>query len=152
MATEIEAQTVRGISELVGYPTDAGGLMVSGGNMANFVCFLAARTAKAGTRLRTHGIAGDPRRFTIYASTETHTWLQKAADLFGFGTDSIRWIPVDPGHRMRVDALRQQIGADRRQGSTPFLVVANAGSVSTGAVDPLTEISALCRELDLWLH
>jgi len=90
-ATEIEAQTIRWIAEFIGYPADSGGLMVSGGNMANFVCFLAARRAKAGWDIRQAGLAGPgSRRLRIYASTATHTWLQKAADLFGHGTDAIR--------------------------------------------------------------
>jgi aromatic-L-amino-acid decarboxylase len=152
IATEIEAQTVRWIAELIGYPANTGGLLVSGGNMANFVCFLAARTAKVGAGVRTEGVNNGKQRFRIYASAETHTWIQKAADLFGFGTDAIRWIPADEHQRMNVDALRRQIHTDRQQGDRPFLVVGTAGSVSTGAVDPLREIGAICRELDLWFH
>src|SRR6516225_1657052 len=79
-ATEIESQTVRWIAELIGYPADCGGLLVSGGNMANFVCFLAARAARAGWDVREHGVIGNSgRRLRVYGSTETHTWIQKAA-------------------------------------------------------------------------
>ena len=88
MATEIELQTVRWIAEFIGFPTTCGGLLVSGGNMANFVCFLAARTAKAGLDIRKTGLAGRDAPLVAYASTETHTWIQKAADLFGLGTDA----------------------------------------------------------------
>ena len=95
MATEIEAQTVRWIAELIGFPAGCGGLLVSGGNMANFVCFIAARAAKAGWDVRTEGTSREGRRLLVYASTETHTWIQKAADLFGLGTDNIRWIAAD---------------------------------------------------------
>ena len=95
-ATEIESQTVRWIAELIGYPADCGGLLVSGGNMANFVGFLAARAAKSGWDVRERGVAGEPgRRLRVYGSAETHTWIQKAADLAGLGTASIRWIPTD---------------------------------------------------------
>ena len=159
MATEIEAQTVRWIAELIGFAGvprratgSAGGLLVSGGNMANFVCFLAARTARAGWDVRKTGISGSHPRLLVYASAETHTWIQKAADLFGFGTDAIRWIAVDEHQRMKTADLRQQIDADRSLGDQPFLVVGTAGSVSTGAVDPLPEIGAICREHDLWFH
>ena len=115
-ATEIESQTVRWIAELIGYPADCGGLLVSGGNMANFVCFLAARAAKAGWDVREHGVAGESgRRLRVYGSAETHTWIQKAADLAGLGTASIRWIPTDGKLRMDVAALRRQIEADRRR-------------------------------------
>ena len=151
MATEIEAQTVRWIAELIGFPTDCGGLLVSGGNMANFVCFLAARTAKAGWDARKTGLRGAPD-LAVYASTETHTWIQKATDLFGLGTDAIRWIAVDDCQRMIPSALRRQIEEDRQRGARPFLVVGTAGSVSTGAVDPLPQLADICREFDLWFH
>ena len=152
-ATEIESQTVRWIAELIGYPVGCGGLLVSGGNMANFVCFLAARTAKAGWDVRKYGIAEHSgSKLRAYCSGETHTWIQKAADLGGLGTDSIRWIATDSKSRMDVSALRSQIEADIAAGDVPFLVVGTAGSVSTGAVDPLPQISALCKEYGLWFH
>ena len=150
LATEIEAQTIRWIAELIGYPA-GGGLLVSGGNMANFVCFLAARAAKATWDVRTKGLAGQPR-LLAYASTETHTWLQKAADLFGLGSDSIVWIPTDDRQRMYPAALEARIDRDLARGDLPFLVVGTAGSVSTGAVDPLPEIAAVCRARKLWFH
>lgn len=151
MATEIEAQCVRWIAELVGFPA-GGGLLVSGGNIANLVCLAAARTAKATWDIRKIGVGGADRRLLIYGSTEMHTWIHKAADLSGLGTDAIRWVPTDAGQRMRVPDLRAQILADRREGAQPFLVIGTAGSVGTGAIDPLPEMAALCRELDLWFH
>jgi aromatic-L-amino-acid/L-tryptophan decarboxylase len=152
IATEIERQTVRWIAELIGYPVEAGGLLVSGGNMANFVCFLAARTAKADASVRTTGLRAMRAQMIVYASTETHTWIQKAADLFGLGTNAIRWIPTDEHQRMDAEALEQQIVADTQGGALPFLVVGTAGSVSTGVVDPLKEIAAVCRRHDVWFH
>ena len=150
MASEIEAQTIRWIAEMLNYPLDCGGLFVSGGNMANFVCFLAARQAKAGWDVRTKGMDGT--RLRAYCSKETHTWIQKAADITGLGTDAIRWISVDEEMRMDLTALREQIVTDIDAGDRPALVVGNAGSVSTGAVDPLPELAALCREFGLWFH
>jgi glutamate/tyrosine decarboxylase-like PLP-dependent enzyme len=150
MASEIEAQTIRWIAEMLNYPTDCGGLFVSGGNMANIVCFLAARQAKAGSDVRSKGVEGT--RLRAYCSKETHTWIQKAADIAGLGTDSVRWIAVDSELRIDVDALRAQIRADLAAGEKPFMVVGNAGTVSTGAVDPLPELAKLCREMDLWFH
>ena len=152
-ATEIERQTVRWIAELIGYAPDCGGLLVSGGNMANIVCFLAARAAKAGWNVREQGMAGgDGRRLRVYGSQETHTWIQKAADLTGLGTASIRWIPAGSDLRMDVAALRRTIEADVAAGDVPFMVVGTAGSVSTGAVDPLAEIAAVCRAHGAWFH
>jgi glutamate/tyrosine decarboxylase-like PLP-dependent enzyme len=150
-ATEIEVETVRWIAELIGYPSDCGGVLVSGGNMANFACFFAARHAKAGWDVRERGAgAGPPLR--IYGSAETHTWIQKAADLAGMGTASIRWIPADDTQRMDVAALERRIEADLAAGERPFMVVGTAGSVSTGAIDPLPAITAVCRRHGLWFH
>ncbi|HEY3159040.1 MAG TPA: aminotransferase class V-fold PLP-dependent enzyme [Vicinamibacterales bacterium] len=151
MATEIEAQTVRWIAELIGFPAGCGGLLVSGGNMANFVCFLAARAAKM-PEARTSGLRGASGQLHVYGSMETHTWIQKAADLFGLGTDAIRWIPIDAAQRMDVAALEAQIVSDRNSGGVPCLVVGTAGSVGTGVVDPLAEIAAVCRRHDIWFH
>jgi aromatic-L-amino-acid/L-tryptophan decarboxylase len=150
MASEIEAQTVRWIAEMLSYPVDCGGLFVSGGNMANFVCFLAARQAKAQCDVRIKGVGES--RLRVYCSQETHTWIQKAADMAGMGTEAIRWIAVDSEMRMDLTALREQILKDVAAGDRPAVVVGNAGSVSTGAVDPLPEIAELCREFDLWFH
>src|SRR4029450_4899516 len=135
------------MASFIGYPGDCGGLLVSGGNMANIVCLLAARAAKAGWNVRERGVGADGQpRLRLYASVETHTWIQKAADLGGLGTASIRWIPTDARLRMDVAALRRQIETDAAAGDVPCMVVATAGSISTGAVDPLPEIGALCRE------
>jgi glutamate/tyrosine decarboxylase-like PLP-dependent enzyme len=152
-ATELERQTVRWIAELIGFPAGSGGLLVSGGNMANIVGLLAARAARAGWDVRRTGVCGEPgRRLVAYASAETHTWIQKAADLSGLGTEAIRWIATDNDLRMNIAALERAIEQDAASGLAPFLVVGTAGSVSTGAVDPLAEIAAVCRDRHLWFH
>jgi glutamate/tyrosine decarboxylase-like PLP-dependent enzyme len=152
LASEIESQTIRWISELIGYPTTGGGILVSGGNVANFVGFLAARRAKLPWDVRSEGLVageGEPR---VYASKETHTWIQKAADLFGFGLNAIRWIPTNKQHQIDTHALEQQIVADLAMGALPFLVVGAAGTVGVGAVDPLPEIAEICKKYNLWFH
>jgi glutamate/tyrosine decarboxylase-like PLP-dependent enzyme len=151
-ATEIEVQAIRWIAELIGFPPTCGGIMVSGGNVANLIAFFAARTTGAGEEIRSRGWASSSKPARVYASQETHTWIQKATDLSGLGTDSIRWIETDDRLRMRVDALRRAIEEDLRRGDHPILVVGTAGSVSTGTVDPLPEIAAVCREYGLWFH
>ena len=151
-ATEIETQAIRWIAELIGYPTDCGGLFVSGGNMANFVALLAARASRSGWDVRTRGMAPGGGRLRIYASSETHTWLQKSADLAGLGTEAISWIPADCHGRITADAVRERIAADRAQGYQPLCVVGTAGSVATGTVDPLLDLAQLCREEGLWFH
>lgn len=153
IASEIEAQTVRWVAELVGYPTDCSGLLVSGGNMANFVCFLAARRAMAGAEVRSAGLAGaGADRLRVYVSAATHTWVQKATDLFGLGTDAICWVPTDRGQRIDTGALRVSIRQDLLAGRRPMMVVGTAGTVSTGAIDPLEELAEICREHQLWFH
>ncbi|NIR29581.1 MAG: aminotransferase class V-fold PLP-dependent enzyme [Gammaproteobacteria bacterium] len=152
IASEIEGQCVRWIAQLLGLPSETEGLLVSGGNMANFACFLAARRAKAGAEIREKGLGEDRRRFLIYASTETHTWIQKTADLFGYGTENIRWIPTREDSCVDIEALRRQVANDEASHHRPFFVVGNAGTVSTGAVDALPEMAQLAREHDLWFH
>jgi aromatic-L-amino-acid decarboxylase len=151
VATEIELQTIEWICELIGYPVNSGGVIVSGGNMANFVCFLAARKEKATFDVQKTGFAGQ-KKMIVYVSAETHTWVEKAADEFGIGTDQIRWIPVDGDLRMQTDVLRQEIGKSRAAGDHPFLVVGTAGTVGTGAIDPLSDLADICTEENLWFH
>jgi aromatic-L-amino-acid/L-tryptophan decarboxylase len=151
MATEIEKQTIQWLGELIGYPA-GGGIMVSGGNEANFIGFLAARKAKLNWDIRKLGLQPSQGKWRLYASVETHTWINKAADLFGLGLDSIRWIPIDEDQKMNVSLLEQTIMGDKKDGLIPFLVVGAAGSVGTGTIDPLSEIAAVCKKHDCWFH
>jgi aromatic-L-amino-acid/L-tryptophan decarboxylase len=152
VASEIESQTIRWIADLTGYQRDCGGLMVSGGTMANFLAFVAARRAIVPWDIRRSGSHGDRPFLTVYVSKETHTWIDKAADVCGMGAEAIRWIGTDSQGRMRVDLLRDRLETDLAEGRFPFLVVGTAGNVSTGAVDPLRDLAALCREYGLWFH
>ena len=152
VATEIELSAVRWLAELIGMPSGSGGLMVSGGNMANILAFIAARRWKADWDIRGEGLYGDRARLTVFASEETHTWLQSAADTTGIGTSSICWVPVDDQQRLDVGALEQAIADDLDRGHRPFMVVGTAGSVSTGAVDPLEHIARVCQDHGLWFH
>ncbi len=151
VASEVEAQTVRWIAEMIGFPAGCGGLLVSGGTAANVVGLLAARRARAGWDVRTEGLRGGPP-LTLYASPEVHTWLKKAADLHGFGTDAVREVAADADGRLDVAALRRTLEADAAGGARPLAVVASAGTVSTGTVDPIGALADLCRERGIWLH
>ncbi len=153
VATEIERQAISWIAEMIGYPADCGGILSSGGNMANFIGFLAARRAKSDWDIRRGGFRSeDASKMCVYVSAETHTWIQKAADMFGLGTQAIRWIETDEELLMDASKLRQAIQNDLRNGFLPFMVVGTGGSVSTGAIDPLPEIAEICREFNLWFH
>jgi glutamate/tyrosine decarboxylase-like PLP-dependent enzyme len=152
VASEIEAQTVRWIAELVGFPTTCGGLLVSGGNMANFTCFLAARRARAPWNVAAEGTFLGKQRLIVYASRETHTWLEKAVELFGLGASAVHWVKTRPNQQMDVKDLEEAILADRAAHHAPFMVVGTAGTVSTGVTDPLPALAAVCRRHDLWFH
>lgn len=151
VATEIETQVINLCARFMGYPA-GGGILVSGGNMANNVGFLAALRAKTGQEIRKTGFRSMTRQLLAYCSKETHTWIQKAADLYGLGTDSIRWIETAPSGQINLDSLEKQILEDLHAGHQPFLVTGTAGSVSTGVIDPLDQIASLCRKYDLWFH
>jgi glutamate/tyrosine decarboxylase-like PLP-dependent enzyme len=120
--------------------------------MANFVGLLAARQVKTAWNLKAEGQAGGDQPMTAYVSKETHTWIDKAAELFGLGANAVRWIDTDAHQQMDVAALEQQIIADRAAGRRPFLVVGTAGTTATGAIDPLAAMAAICRKYNLWFH
>ena len=152
MASEIEAQCIRWIAEFIRYKTNCGGILVSGGNMANFVGFLAARTQAANWNLRQEGISGSDKKMFVYASKATHTWIEKAADQYGLGTNSIRWIEVDSNQEMQTNLLELQIKEDIKDGYIPMMVIGTAGSVGTGSIDPLKEIAEICKRNKVWFH
>src|SRR4051812_15483385 len=152
VAVEIERLTIDWIRQLVGYPATAGGLFVSGGSMANLISVAAARTSRAPAALATGGARALPNNPCMYASTETHHSVEKAAVLLGIGRDNVRKIPVDERHKIRIDDLVAAISHDISAGHTPVCVVANAGTVMTGAVDPLRDVSEVARQFNLWMH
>ncbi len=152
MATAIEKQTVKWLAEFIGVSSTYGGLLVSGGNMANLTGFLAARTTKAPKSMKEDGLVNTPGEMVFYCSKTTHTWIEKAAVLFGHGLKAIRWIPTDAENKMNTRILSQTINDDVKNGKKPFLVIGNAGDVSMGVVDNLSEIAAICKAHDLWFH
>jgi aromatic-L-amino-acid decarboxylase len=149
--TEIELALIRWFADQFGLPDSAGGFLVSGGAMANFVALKAARDAKAPWDVRTHGIRWGPA-LAFYASEEAHVVIDRAADMLGMGLEGVRKVPVDNDRRMRIDALRERIQRDRASGILPIAVAATAGTVATGSIDPLQEIAGVCAEEGLWFH
>jgi aromatic-L-amino-acid/L-tryptophan decarboxylase len=150
-ATEIELHVARWLARECGLPEGAGGYALSGGAMANLVPLKAARDAAAGAGVRAGGLRGLPE-LTIYASTEAHVVIARAADLLGLGSDAVRAIPVDERFRMRVDLLEAAIERDLAAGARPAAVVATAGTTATGAIDPLPAIADLCERHGAWMH
>ncbi|MDO6596188.1 aminotransferase class V-fold PLP-dependent enzyme [Oceanihabitans sp. 2_MG-2023] len=152
IATEIEKQTIKWLAEFIGVSPSYGGVLVSGGNMANFTAFLAARTAKAPSNIKENGLSSTEKKLITYCSKSTHTWIDKAATLFGHGSTSVRWIPTDTSNKMNINILKQTIKEDLKKGHQPFMVVGTAGDVSTGVVDNLEAIATICKTKDLWFH
>ena len=152
MATEIENQTIQWLAELIGLPPEYGGILVSGGNMANFTAFLAARTEMAPKSIREEGITNFPSKLLVYCSKTTHTWIEKAVILFGLGTQSIRWIETDARNKINIRILEETISTDLANGHQPIMVIGTAGDVSTGVVDDLNAIAAVCKKYQLWFH
>lgn len=151
VATEIEAQTIRWIAELLAYPPTCGGVLVSGGNVANFVGIYTALRSAFPRDSAEH----TPERMakaTIYASSETHTWIEKAIDMFGFPQDALRSMRVDPARRLLLEDLESHLSKDSNEGRIPVAVIGNAGTVSTGAIDPLPAMAELCRQRKVWFH
>jgi aromatic-L-amino-acid decarboxylase len=152
-AIYLEQLAIRWLMELIGFPTDGSdGVLLGGGSDANRHCMEVARYwgAKAnGWDVREEGLQGHPR-LTMYMSAEGHSCLEKAAFTLGLG--SPRKVAVDGDFRMDIRDLRAAVAADRRAGHRPFLVVANAGTVKTGAIDPLGELADFCHANGLWLH
>ncbi|NUO60116.1 MAG: aminotransferase class V-fold PLP-dependent enzyme [Hamadaea sp.] len=152
-AVHVEHEVVRVFRDLAGFPETGTGLLVSGGSMATLTAFAVARHRAAerhGIDVRRDGLAG--RRFVVYLGTEGHGSARKAAELLGIGSANVRLIPADSDHRLRPDLLRREIVADRAAGAVPVAVMASAGTVNTGAIDPLAEIAEVCADHDVWLH
>ncbi|HEU4872948.1 MAG TPA: pyridoxal-dependent decarboxylase [Pyrinomonadaceae bacterium] len=150
--TELERLIVIWLGSLIGYDQQAKGLLTSGGSMANMIALLIANRRKSGSDTSRRGLWNSGPPMTIYASEEVHMSIPKAADILGFGRDQVRMIACDERQRMRVDLLASRIEADVRDGLRPFCVVGSAGTVNTGAVDPLTEIATIASEFGLWFH
>jgi aromatic-L-amino-acid decarboxylase len=152
-ATEIERTVIGWLAELIGYGNEqqAHGLLTSGGSMANLTALLIAHRAKSEPGVAETGL-WNSQPMTIYASSEIHMSIPKAAGLLGLGRQNVCLVECDESFRMNVALLRERIKSDLEKGLKPFCVVASAGTVNTGAVDPLNEIADVAREFDLWFH
>ena len=152
-AVHVEQAVVRWISQMLGFPPSTEGILVSGGSMANFTALAVARRAMTPGNVREEGLAGpDAPRLTVYASDQVHSCVDKAVDLLGIGTRQLRKIPTDERFRIRMPELVDAVASDRNAGFVPAIVVGNAGTVNTGAVDPLDALADFCARERLWYH
>ncbi len=151
-AVYVERQVLDWCKEMLGYPSGASGLLVSGASMANVVGLTVARNMKAGFDVAREGVQAAPRRLTMYGSIEIHSSLQKAVELLGIGNDGLRRIGVNSEFQIDVAELAAAIRRDREQGFQPCCVIGNAGAVNTGAIDDLEKVADICQAEDLWFH
>ncbi len=140
-ASQIELTVIDWIRQWIGYPEGAGGLFTSGASAASVNALVAARQE-----------AGHPERPSIYMSDQSHTTLARAAMIVGVRPENVRWVPSDGHFRLDMERLRHVVTNDRAQGLTPIEVCANAGTASTGAIDPLIAVAKYCEDEGVWLH
>lgn len=150
-ATALENIVLTWFAEMFGYGEGWGGTLVSGGTVANLMGITVARQAHV-PGVAEKGLQGIDKPITLYASDQGHMSISRSAMLLGIGHDHVRSVPSDDQFRMRLDVLRDMVEADRKAGFHPFCVVAQAGSVSTGTIDPLDALADFCEEQNLWLH
>lgn len=151
-AVHVERQLLGWFKEIFGFPASAGGVVVTGSSMANLIGLCVARDSRAGADVRAHGVAAAGAPSVVYASAQAHVSTRKALEVLGLGADGLHVVEVDAAYRMDVAALRTAVAADRERGRHPLAVVGTAGTVNTGAIDPLPEIAALCEREGLWFH
>lgn len=150
-ATVIERTTLKWLREMCGLNTSGGGILVGGGSQANLTGLAVARQVHVSGPGQT-GLPGGLEGAVAYASDQVHSSVPRALRLLGLGPEQLVRLPSDGDYRLIPRELRQRILADRQAGLRPFVVIANAGTTNTGAVDPLEELADLCRDEGLWFH
>ncbi len=151
-AVYVEREVINWFKQIVGFPSESMGLLVSGASMAALNALAVARQVRCGYDVRAKGVQGASCRLKFYRTAEGHGCHQKAIELLGIGNENFRIVEHDRALRMRPGALEAAIREDRQQGHVPIAVIASAGSVNTGAIDPLDEIADVCAEQSVWLH
>jgi glutamate/tyrosine decarboxylase-like PLP-dependent enzyme len=151
-ASLVEDQVLDWLKEMLGYPAESSGLLVSGGSMANLIGLAVARNAKADFDVRREGLQGAYPAMTFYASDQTHSSVRKAVEVLGIGSEALRLVPTREDFSIDVNALENAIDEDRKAGRRPVCVIGNAGTVDQGVIDDLEALADLSASQDLWLH
>ena len=145
-------QVIEWVKELLGYPKEAGGVLVGGGSEANFTGLAVARNSKARVDAKQKGIQALDKRMTLYVSEEGHHCLERSVELLGLGNEALRWVPTGDEYRIRIDALKRAIKEDRARNYHPFSIIGCAGTINTGAFDDLRALADVAAREDMWLH
>lgn len=145
-------QVIDWVKELLEYPEEAGGVLVSGGSEANFTSLAVARNAKARQDMKVKGVQGLTEKMTLYGSEEMHHCLERSVEILGLGNEALRWLPTDDECKIKIESLRKAVKEDREQGMHPFCVIGNAGTVNSGAFDDFKALREIADKEDMWLH
>jgi aromatic-L-amino-acid decarboxylase len=148
----VHRQVIDWIKEMLDYPKESGGVLVSGGSEANFTALAVARNARSEIDMKTEGMQSVPRKMIVYVSDGGHHCLERSVELLGIGEGNLRWIPSDDNYRIKIDALRETISRDRKSGYYPFCIIGNAGTVDTGAFDDFNALADLAAKEKMWFH
>jgi len=151
-AMYVDRQVVNWCKQLMNFPTEASGILVSGGSMANITALTVARNSYGEEKIRQRGLKAASGQLLIYCSVETHSCILKAAEIIGLGTDAVRKIGVNERYELDVQLLKVQLEEDLQAGFLPFCLVGTAGTVNTGAIDPMAELLEISRAYGLWFH
>ena len=151
-AMYVDRQVVNWCKQLMNFPAEASGILVSGGSMANITALTVARNSFGEEKIRQRGLKAASGQLLIYCSVETHSCIQKAAEIIGLGTDAVRKIGINERFELDVTLLKAQLEEDIQAGFLPFCVVGTAGTVNTGAIDPMDELLEISRAYQLWFH
>lgn len=152
MPKYVEEEVINWAKQLMGFPQTSSGILTSGCSEANLIGLTIARNVKAGVDVREVGLQQVPQQLRIYTSTAMHSSIQKACEVIGLGNAALQRIPITDTYQINLTALTAAINNDRENGLLPIAVVANVGTVNTGAIDPLEKIAKLCQQENLWLH
>ena len=151
-AIYVERAVLNWFRQIMRFPAGSTGLLVSGGSAAALTALTVARHTKCGFNVRTTGLKSARSQLIVYQSGEAHGCHQKAIELLGIGSESLRRIEHNGSLQMVPAALDTRLRQDIDRGDTPIAVIANAGAVNTGAIDPLDEIADVCRDHNVWMH
>ncbi len=151
-AARVDDQVINWCKQMVGFPNDSSGSLVSGGSMANIIALTIARNVTSGVNIREEGVCAIKKPLRFYGSDQIHGCHQKGLEVLGLGNKSLHKIKSNANLEMDIIALKKAIQEDRKAGLQPACIIATAGTVNTGAIDNLTAIAEICKKEKLWYH